>query len=104
MRIIKCYFDAWQLHMPALGNNFLDRGKYWKWIDLCLKPLLDRHTFPRKHIPCESFLSLLGRSNFVASLRTSSCRKLGRDKKGRESVLKDTNVSALQSDMNRKKD
>lgn len=29
-------------------------------------------TFPRKHIPCESFLSWLGNSNIFASPRTSS--------------------------------
>jgi hypothetical protein len=39
----------------------------------CGKKLPLGSTFPRKHIPCESFLSLLGKSNFEARLRTSSC-------------------------------
>lgn len=33
-------------------------------------------TFPRKHIPWESFLSWLGKSSILASFRTSSCIRM----------------------------
>jgi len=46
--------------------------------EIGIKYLFTTNTLPKKHIPWESFLSLFGRSNFAASLRTSSCRWCGR--------------------------
>nr|GME04069.1 hypothetical protein Iba_scaffold1536CG0280 [Ipomoea batatas] len=39
---------------------------------MCLATNSLNFTLPRKHIPCESLRSWFGRSNDLASLRTSS--------------------------------